>query len=105
MAAADETVTGEGRGPEGLAGGDRGREGIEVLRAVWAADERAVAEFDDECGPTKTCRNMRDYTFDGMAEPGTDLGTAWRERLRREGKLGAAGSSVRDLVLGPREQA
>ena len=36
---------------------------------------------------------------------GTDLGTAWRERLRREGKLGAAGSSVRDLVLGPREQA
>jgi hypothetical protein len=94
MASGDETVT----------GGETGRAGIEVLRAVWAADERAVAEFDDECGPTKTCRNMRDFTFDGMAEPGADLGAAWRERLRREGKLPATGGSVRDLVLGPREQ-
>jgi hypothetical protein len=47
---------------------------------------------------------MRDYTFDGMAEPGTDLGTAWRDRLRREGKLGESGGSIRDLVLGSREQ-
>jgi hypothetical protein len=80
-------------------------ETVEVLRTVWAADEQAVAEFDEECGPTKTCRNMRDFTFEGMAEPGTDLGTAWRERLRREGKLGASGGSIRDLVLGPGEQA
>jgi hypothetical protein len=95
MASADETVT----------GGEAGRTGIEVLRTVWAADERAVAEFDEECGPTKTCRNMRDFSFDGMAEPGGDLGQAWRERLRREGKLPAGGGSIRDLVLGPTEQA
>ena len=24
---------------------------------------------------------MKDVTFDGMAEPGSDLGAAWRERL------------------------
>ena len=42
---------------------------------------------------------MRDFTFDGMAEPGSDLGEAWRARLRREGKLGSGGS-LRDLVLG-----
>jgi hypothetical protein len=80
-----------------------GRDGLGVLRTIWAADERAVAEFDEECAPAKVCRNMRDFTFDGMAEPGTDLGTAWRERLRREGKLSAGGGSIRDLVLGPRE--
>jgi hypothetical protein len=73
-------------------------EGLEVLRAVWAADGSAD-EFDD-CGPAKTCRNMKDYSFDGMAEPGTDLGSAWRERLRREGKWRDGEGSVRDLVLG-----
>lgn len=92
-------------GGETVSGGEAGRHSIEVLRTVWAADERAVAELDDECGPTKTCRNMRDFTFDGMAEPGADLGSAWRDRLRREGKLGSTGGSIRDLVLGPREQS
>ena len=79
-------------------------ETVEILRTVWAADEGA-AEFDEACGPTKTCRNMRDYTFDGMAEPGTDLTTAWREKLRREGKLSTSGGSIRDLVLGPESPA
>jgi hypothetical protein len=100
------------RPDEAVAGGPDGSAGVEVLRAVWAADGGTVdlphrpspptqpSAFDEECGPTKTCRNMRDFTFDGMAEPGTDLGTAWRERLRREGKLSAASGSIRDLVLG-----
>jgi hypothetical protein len=76
-------------------------EAVEVLRTVWAADGRAAAELDDDCGPTKTCRNMKDVTFDGMAEPGSDLTAAWRDRLRREGKLRSSGASIRDLVLGP----
>jgi len=76
----------------------RDDQGLEVLRAVWAADGSAE-EFDD-CGPAKVCRNMKDYSFDGMAEPGTDLGAAWRDRLRREGKLSDSGGSVRDIVLG-----
>jgi hypothetical protein len=74
---------------------------VDVLRAVWTADGQTSADLDDACGPTKNCRNMEDVTFDGMAEPGTDLSDAWRDRLRREGKLGVPGGSIRDLVLGP----
>ena len=75
-------------------------EAVDVLRTVWAADGQSAADLDDDCGPTKNCKNMKDVTFDGMAEPGSDLGSAWRERLRREGKLSTAGGSIRDLVLG-----
>ena len=83
--------------------GDHGDDALEVLRAVWAVDEAARAELDDECGPTKSCKNMKDVTFDGYAEPGVDLTGAWRERLAREGKLRASEGSVRDLVLGSSE--
>ncbi len=38
--------------------------------------------------------------FDGFAEDGEDLQTAWRERLAREGKLSGSAESVRDLILG-----
>ena len=78
-------------------------EAVEVLRAVWAADGQRSEDLDEAGGPTKSCRNMKDVTFDGMAEPGSDLGAAWRERLRREGKLSTAGGSIRDLVLGRTE--
>lgn len=71
---------------------------VEVLRAIWSTE--GTEALDDDCGPTKACRNMAHVSFDGFAEPGTDLRSAWRERLEREGKLGAAGQSVRDLVLG-----
>ena len=83
--------------------GDHGDDALDVLRAVWAADEAARAELDEECGPTKSCKNMKDVTFDGYAEPGDDLSSAWRERLAREGKLRASEGSVRDLVLGSSE--
>lgn len=61
-----------------------------------------VDGFDDECSPTKVCRNMKGITFDGFAEEGTDLRTAWRDRLAREGKLVEDAESIRDLVLGDR---
>ena len=64
---------------------------LEVLRAVWAADGAASDDLDEACGPTKTCRNMKDVSFDGMAEPGRDLSEAWREGWRREGKLSTSG--------------
>jgi len=79
-------------------------EAVEALRAVWAADGQRSEDLDDACGPTKNCKNMKDVTFDGMAEPGTDLSAAWRERLRREGKLSTSGGSIRDLVLGRTDQ-
>ena len=79
-------------------------EAVQALRAVWTAEGQRSEDLDEACGPTKSCRNMKDVSFDGMAEPGTDLSAAWRERLRREGKLSTSGGSIRDLVLGRTEQ-
>jgi hypothetical protein len=73
----------------------------QVLRAVWDARADTDVALDDECSPTKVCRNMKGVTFDGYADEGTDLQQAWRERLAAEGKLRASGGSIRDLVLGP----
>lgn len=67
------------------------------------ANPTSEADLDEAFGPTTSCKNMKDVTFDGMAEPGSDLGAAWREKLRREGKLSQSGGSLRDLVLGPAE--
>jgi hypothetical protein len=78
-------------------------ETVGVLRAIWAASGQRVEDADEACGPTKSCKNMTDVSFDGLAEPGADLGAAWRERLRREGKLGTSAASIRELVLGPSE--
>jgi hypothetical protein len=70
----------------------------QVLRNVWRQSPEAFADLDAECSPTKACRNMKDITFDGFAEEGGDLATAWRNTLAREGKLGS--SSVAELVFG-----
>jgi len=70
----------------------------EVVRSVWSTDAETERTVDEDGGPQKTCRNMKHVSFDGLAEPGTDLGEAWRERLAREGKLG--GASLGDLVRG-----
>ena len=69
----------------------------EVLRALWQAEGQ---ELDEDCGPQnqRACKNMKDVSFDGFAPPGSDLGQAWRDKLRREGKLSKG--SLRDLVLG-----
>jgi hypothetical protein len=73
---------------------------VEVLRTVWSAD--ATTSEDLEALPVaKACKNMKDISFDGMAEPGSDLRTGWPEWLPREGKLNTSGGSIRDLVLGP----
>ena len=74
-------------------------DGVEVLRAVWSADGQSL-DVGDDCGPQKSCRNMQHVTFDGLAEPGTDLRQAWRDRLESEGKRAGAEGSVRDLMLG-----
>jgi hypothetical protein len=78
-------------------------EAVDVLRTVWAAGGQRGQDLDEDCGPTKSCKNMKDVSFDGMAEPGTDLREAWRDRLRREGKLSSGGGTIRDLVLGANE--
>lgn len=72
-----------------------------ALTSMWAAQGDAGIAIDEECSPTKQCRNMKDMTFDGFATGDTDIRTAWRERLAREGKLNTSGGTIRDLVLGP----
>jgi hypothetical protein len=83
---------------------DHPQDAAERARTLWAAESRPSGsvrdELDEACGPTKSCRNMQLVSFDGMAEPGSDLRDAWRERLAREGKLSTSGGSIRDLVLG-----
>jgi hypothetical protein len=82
-------------------------EALEVLREVWSAQGQTSADLDEACGTTKSCKKMEDVGFDGLAGPasgtatGDDLRDAWREQLRREGKLNPDAGSVRDLVLGP----
>jgi hypothetical protein len=70
----------------------------EAVRHIWQGTPGAMQELDEECNPNKACRNMKDVTFDGFAEEGVDLATAWRNKLAREGKLG--GGTLGDLVLG-----
>ena len=70
----------------------------DVLRTVWQGTPGAMQDHDAECSPTKACRNMKDITFDGYADEGGDLRTAWRNTLAKEGKLGTG--SVADLVFG-----
>ena len=72
----------------------------DVLKSVWATEVVHDHDLDEDCSPTKPCRNMKDVTFDGYAEPGSDLGAAWRAKLAREGKLSASEGSICDLVLG-----
>jgi hypothetical protein len=71
----------------------------EVLQSVWMVSHDH-SDLDEDCSPTKPCRNMRGVTFDGYAEEGADIGAAWRAQLAREGKLKTDGGSIRDLVLG-----
>ncbi len=70
---------------------------VEVLRGIWQQSAADGLDLDGDCSPNKACRNMKDVTFDGFAEDGVDLATAWRSKLAREGKL--SGASLADLVF------
>ncbi|MFM8896937.1 MAG: hypothetical protein ACKOE2_16615 [Actinomycetales bacterium] len=73
-------------------------ETVDVLRGIWQQTAADGLDLDGDCSPNKACRNMKDVSFDGFAEEGVDLATAWRDKLAREGKLG--NGSVADLVFG-----
>lgn len=72
----------------------------QVLTSIWADEAEGAIGIDEDCSPTKQCRNMRDITFEGFAEAGTDISTAWKAVLAREGKLSPGAETIRDLVLG-----
>ncbi len=71
-----------------------------VLQDLWSSQGDPSAALDEDCSPTKTCRNMRGVSFDAYAEGDADPATAWRRQLERDGKLDASAGSVRDLVFG-----
>jgi hypothetical protein len=70
-----------------------------MLTSIWASEDGRL-DVDEDCSPTKQCRNMRDIAFDGFAEEGTDLASAWKNLLAREGKLRDGAETIKDLVLG-----
>ena len=77
---------------------------VEVLRAVWDAQGGdSGALLDDDCSPTKSCKNMRTSASTASPSRAAISRGAWRDKLAREGKLATSGGSVRDLVLGPSE--
>lgn len=78
-------------------------EAVEVLREVWAARGQSAEDLQDAFGTQKSCKNMQNVGFDGLASSGGDLRSSWRATLEREGKLSPGAGSVRDLVLGPAE--
>jgi hypothetical protein len=78
-------------------------EAREVLREVWSAQGQGREDLDEASGTTRSCKKMADVGFDGLAGSGGDLRTAWRDQLRRDGKLNPRAGSIRDLVLGPTE--
>jgi hypothetical protein len=78
---------------------------LEVLRGVWSAQGQTSADLDEACGTSKPCQKMAEVGFDGLADAGGDLRAAWRDRLRREGKLHPEADSLRDLVMGPQRPA
>jgi hypothetical protein len=69
-----------------------------ALRELWDGQGSSRAEVEEALGEARTCRNMKHVNFDSMAEPGTDLGAAWRDKLRREGKLSDDAGSLGDLI-------
>ena len=70
-----------------------------VLSDVWTTTSTDAVPSDD-CGPTRVCRNARDFSFDGIAEEGEDIRTAWRRVLESEGKISPNATTIGDLVLG-----
>lgn len=71
----------------------------DVVTSVWETAPQGV-ELDEDCSPTKVCRNMAHVTFDGFGDEGEDATDAWRSRLEREGKLDRSAGSLADLVFG-----
>ncbi len=71
----------------------------DTVFSVWQTAPQSV-ELDEDCSPTKACRNMAHVTFDGYGEEDGDATDSWRSRLEREGKLDGSAGSLADLVFG-----
>ncbi|NMH96358.1 hypothetical protein [Pseudonocardia acidicola] len=92
---------------------DDGEQALSVLRGIWSAQGQTSAELEERFGTghTKVCKNMKDIGFGGMAPDavaegpdgtntpvGSDLRSAWRNRLEREGKLHPHAVSIGETI-------
>ena len=87
-----------------------------VLRGIWSANARTAEELEEELRGSrpKVCRNMKNIGFGGMAPDAvpsdtdgtntpvdSDIRSAWRAKLEREGKLRPGAVSVREMLDSP----
>ena len=87
-----------------------------VLREIWSAHARTGEELEDELRGSrpKVCRNMKNIGFGGMAPDAvpsetdgtntpvdSDIRSAWRAKLEREGKLRPGAVSIREMLDSP----
>ena len=49
---------------------------LEVLREVWSAQGQTSTDLADALGTKKSCKNMVNVGFDGLADPDGDLRSA-----------------------------
>ena len=70
------------------------------MTPVSAATVDCAAVDFDLSADQQALRDAAASLLDGMAGPDGDLRSAWKAQLEREGKLGAEGGSIRDLILG-----
>jgi hypothetical protein len=89
--------------PRGEADSAAEPEAVELLRSVWSARGQSAADLEDALGPQKSCKNMQNVGFEGLAGSDGDMQSAWRATLERDGKLSREAGSVGDLVLGQAE--
>lgn len=77
-------------------------EALEALRGVWQGTGQDASDLVEVCDTPrkKECRNVVHMTFDGYAEEGEDVQTAWRNKLEAEGKRSTKGGSLADLIFG-----
>lgn len=86
----------------------QGGPALSLLRGVWDARGQTSQDIDESCD-TGECRASESMGFDGLAEEVeptsnrdeaiTNLQSAWRQTLEREGKLNKDAETVRDMVL------
>ncbi|HXT44950.1 MAG TPA: hypothetical protein VN748_12695 [Pseudonocardiaceae bacterium] len=90
-----------------------GQDALSALRGIWQAQGQTSADLDEACGNNNICKSMESVGFQGLAEDvgmpatsqsvGSNLRTAWKRKLEREGKV-SQGTSVRDLIFGSSDQ-
>ncbi len=76
---------------------------VTALKTSWSGDGTSREEVDQAVGATKVCRNMQEVNFEAAnfqsgSDTGADLGTAWRAKLAREGKIAPGSQSLGELI-------